>query len=352
MLSDISIEPFRGDIEGLEKMALSSWRDEYGISSFPNLYRPAFLRFLFDRLPDKRHLIAAYRGDEIVSFFANLPRRIHFEGDTYRAVLSCLLVTRKALLRHGMAQAIIAEALKLNQELNYDFALLYLETGHRSTKLIEKLAETGHAVDRVKKVYVIARILDLPRVLASEDLKGWERAALRLSGLHHLPKARAPVSLREYRPEDVDACLGLLDRHRGRARLALVWERDELAWELDYPDVSKTLVYEKEGEVRGLINFLYHEHHGKTIERWAWLNHVAFPELSGRERSAFIKAFLAYMKETGCVGVTEWTRGYYPMTPLYRARFFPYFRALNLHAWRFNPDLDLQNIRRVYEVQI
>ncbi len=33
MLSDISIEPFRGDLEGLEAMATSSYRDEYGIES-------------------------------------------------------------------------------------------------------------------------------------------------------------------------------------------------------------------------------------------------------------------------------------------------------------------------------
>ena len=352
MHSDISIEPFRGDLEGLEAMALSSWRDEYGISSFPNLYRQAFLKFLFDRVPDKRHLIAAYRGDEIVAFFANLPRQIQVGDATYRAVLSCLLVTRKALLRQGIAQSIIAAAMDLNRELDYDFALLYLETGHRSTKLIEKLAETGHPVDWVKKIYVIARILDLPRVFASEDLKRWERTAVRLLGVHRGQKVSPEVPIREYRPEDIDACLTLLDRHRKEAGLALVWEKDELAWELDFTDVSKTIVYEKDGEIGGLINFLYHEHHGKKIERWAWITHVSLQDLSGRERIAFIKAFLAWVREAGCVGVTEWTRGYYSMKPLYRARFFPYFRALNMHAWRFNPDVSLQDIRKVYEVQI
>jgi len=79
MLPSLSIEPFRGNLEELEQMAHSSWRDEYGIESFPNFYRPAFLRFLFDRIKDKDHLIAAYRGDEIVSFLANLPQRFRFD---------------------------------------------------------------------------------------------------------------------------------------------------------------------------------------------------------------------------------------------------------------------------------
>ncbi|MDH5467440.1 MAG: hypothetical protein OEY25_08480 [Candidatus Aminicenantes bacterium] len=79
MASNISLEPFRGDIEGLERMALSSWRDEYWIESYPNLYRPDFLRFLFDRIQDKTHLIVAYRGGEIVSFLDLQPGSFHSE---------------------------------------------------------------------------------------------------------------------------------------------------------------------------------------------------------------------------------------------------------------------------------
>lgn len=40
MPEGISIETFRGDYEGLERMAHASWRDEYGQASFPNFYRP------------------------------------------------------------------------------------------------------------------------------------------------------------------------------------------------------------------------------------------------------------------------------------------------------------------------
>jgi len=352
MLSDISIEPFRGDLEGLEKMAHSSWRDEYGVESFPNFYRPAFLKYLFDRIQDKRYLIAAYRGDEIVSFLANLPQRFHFQGKIYSAVYSCLMVTRKELLRRGLGKAIIDEALKLNQNLKHDFSLLTLEKGHRSTMMIKKLEETGHPVEWVKRNYVVARILDLPRVTKSEGLKRWERAAVKIIGAHRKPKANPSVSLREYRSEDLDMCLSLLNQYKDRIKLALVWERDELACELDYPGISQTLVYEKSGKVEGLINFIYHNHLGKTKERWAWINHVAYPGLSARERFGFVQAFLQYIKDADFVGAIEWIRKYYPMGAFLRARFFPYFRSVNLVSWTFNPDISLKNIPDVYEVQI
>ncbi len=352
MLSDISIDSFRGDLKGLEKMAHSSWRDEYGIESFPNFYRPAFLKYLFNRIKDGRYLIAAYRGDEIVSFLANLPQRFHFQGKTFRAVYSCLMVTRRELLRRGIGKAIVNEALKLNQSLKIDFSLLTLEKGHRSTMMIRNFEETGHPVEKVKRNYVLARILDLPSVMESEGLKKWESAAIRIIGGHRRPKVCPSVSIREYQMEDIDMCLDLLNRYKDSVELSLIWERDELACELDFPGVSQTLVYEKSGKVEGLINFIYHEHLGRTKKRWAWINHVAYPELSARERYGFIQAFLQYIKDSGCVGAVEWTRSYYPMRPLFRSRFFPYFRSVDLVSWTFNKDISLKNIPSVYEVQI
>jgi len=144
----------------------------------------------------------------------------------------------------------------------------------------------------------------------------------------------------------------LLNWYQHNVRLARVWEKGELEWELDYPGISKTLVYEKQGKVQGLINWAYHIHIGKTKERWAWLNHIAYSDLSSSERIRFINSLLCYLKNQDCVGTLEWTKKYYPMAPLYRCHFFPYFRAVNLLAWVFNPELNLQNIPDVYEAQI
>lgn len=352
MIPGITIEAFRGDLEGLEKMAHSAWRDEYGTESFPNLYRPEFLRFLFDRIGDKNHLIAAYRGDEIVSFLANLPRRYSIEGEIYRGVYTCLLVTRKELLRQGIASALIEKALELNRKVRYDLAIYALEKGHRSTQLVKKLMATGNPVHWLRRNSVIARILDLDRVAASEELKTWEKTVLRIIDAQRAPKRRESVPFREYRTEDLDRCLTLLNQYADRIRLALVWDREDLGIELVYPDVSQTLVYEKNGNVEGLINFIYHDHLGKIKERWAWINHVAYPGLTNRERRRFVEAFLCYIQDKGCLGSVEWTRKYYPLDPLYRNRFFPYFRQVNIVAWSFNKEIPLTKVPAVYEVQV
>ena len=350
----ISVETFRGDFEGLERMAHASWRDEYGDASFPNFYRPAFLRYLTDRIPvDRRDLlIGAYKGDEIVGFLANLPQKFHFQGGVRNGVYSCLLVVRREYLRRGIALDIIRTAVDLNREHGFDFSLLTLETGHRSTAMMEKLAAEGHRIERVRKSGVITRVLDLGRVDASEGLKGYEKAAIRLLGAGRPPKAAPGVVLRDYRASDLDACHALLDRYKDTTRLALAWDEPSLALELECPDVARTLVWEKDGRVQAMINFISQDQLGKTVERYAWINHVAYPDLSPSEQAAFLRAYLLRVREDGFVATVDFGKRGWPAGPFYRARFIPYPRAVNLVSWTFAPDISLAGIPIVYEIQV
>lgn len=351
----VSIEPFRGDYEGLERMAHASWRDEYGQASFPNFYRPAFLHYLFDRIPaEKRdHLLGAYKGDELVAFLANLPEKFHYQGRIYQAVYSCLLVVRREFLRQGLAVELINAAVAINERTHgLDFSLLTLETGHRSTLMMDKFIAAGQRIERIRKSGVLARVLDLDRVDAAEGLKGYEKAAIRLFGLHRPPRGTPGFVLRDYRPSDLDACQALLDRYKDTVPLALVWDRKDLAVELDYPGVAKTLVWERDGRVQALINFVRHDQLGRQNHPYAWINHVAFPDLSPAERTAFIRAYLRRVKEEGFAATVDFTRRGWPAGPFYRARFFPFPRAVNLVSWTFNPGISLARIPVVYEIQV
>src|SRR4030066_2422695 len=222
MLEGLSIGRFRGDFEGLERMAHASWRDEYGQASFPNFHRPAFPHYPFDRIPEakKDHLMAAYKGGEIVAFLANLPQRFDLRGRICGAIYSCLLVVRKEYLRKGIALDIIRAAVGLNRRYGFDFSLLTLETGHRSTLMMDKLRAEGNRIESARKSGVMARILDIDRVGASEDLKRYEKAAIRLLGAHRPPKAVPGVVMREYRAGDIEACHALFARYRDPVTLA------------------------------------------------------------------------------------------------------------------------------------
>jgi len=352
MIPGISIENFRGDAEALEKMAHTAWRDEYGVDSYPNLYRPDYLAYLLQAVDDPRLVLAAYRGDEIVGFLLNLPRRMALDGQEYRAALSCLLVTRKEFFRQGLAQALIQEGLKRNQELRYDFTLFYLETGHRSSRLFAKLQEAGLPIERVKRMHVIARVLDLPAIAASENFKRYEALALKLWGGHRVPSGRPDAQVREATAADADQILLLLNAHREKVRLARVFGREEMRRELIHPPLASTLVYEREGRIQGVLAYVIVEHVGRKKVPWAWINHVAWDELSFWERLSLVQSFLKTAHRQACAGVVEWSKGVYPNAALFAARFVPYPRQVDMMSWRFRDDLSLSSIPDVYEVQI
>ena len=351
-MQGISIEDFRGDAETLEKMAHTAWRDEYHVDSYPNLYRPDYLAYLMRGVPDRRLAMAAYRGDEIVGFLLNLPRRMAIGGKIYRAALSCLLVVRKESFRQGLAQAMIAEGLRRNQELKYDFTLFYLETGHRSSKLFAKLQSAGQPIEKVKRMHVIGRVLDLAAIRASENVKGYEVAGMKLLGAHRPPAGAPDPAVREAGPDDADQLLALLNAFQHQVRLARVFERDELKRELMAPPIARTLVYEKAGKVAGALAYVVIEHIGRKKVPWAWINHVAWDGLGFRERRGLLRSFLLRARDEGCAGVVEWSKSVYPTAALYASRFVPYPRAVNLMAWRFCDDVSLSGIEDVYEVQI
>lgn len=354
-IEGVTVETFRGDYEGLERMAQASWRDEYGMASFPNFYRPAFLHYLFDRIPgDKRDLLlGAYKDGEIVAFLANLPEKFHFQGGIRSAAYSCLLVVRKEYLRRGLAVDLVKTAVETNRTKHHlDFSLLTLETGHRSTKMMNKLKAEGHRLERVRKSGVVARVLDLERVDASEGLKGYERAAIRLLGAHRPPKPAPEVELRDYRPSDLDACQALLESYKDTVKLALAWDKADLALELDCPGVAETLVWERAGRIEAMINYIGHDQLGKTVERYAWINHVAFPGLAPAERAAFLRAYLGRIRDRGYVATVDFNKRGWPAGPFYRAGFIPYPRAVNLVSWTFDPAISLAGIPVVYEIQV
>lgn len=351
-MHDISLDNWDGDAEALEKMAHTAWRDEYEIDSYPNLYRPDYLAYLMRNLDDPRLAMAAYQDGEIVGFLLNLPRTMALDGREYRAALSCLLVVRKQAFRQGVAKALVEEGLRRNRELKLDFTLFYLETGHRSSKLFAMLQSRGRPIFQVKRMHVIGRVLDLDRIRASENVKGWEVAVMKLLRAHRPPSDGPDPAVREASPDDADQILALLNAHQGRVRLARVYEREEMVRELFSPPLARTLVYEQNGRIAGVLAFVVIDHVGRRAVPWAWINHLAWNDLWFGERRSFIRTFLRIAGEAGCAGVVEWSKNVYPTAALYAARFVPYPRSVNMMAWSFTSGLSLSHIPDVYEVQI
>lgn len=351
-MSDVSIETFRGDADALESMARAAWLDEYGADSYPNLYRPDYVAYLLRLAGTPELAIAAYQDDRPIGFVLNLPRRMVLRGEEKRAALSCSLVVSRECLRRGVAKAMIAEGLERNRRFDFDFTLFYLETGHRSSKLFAGLAAQGTPIDKLKRMHVVARVLDLDAILESEKLAGYEIAALRLAGLARPPTRVEPSEVREATPNDAPRIAELLSAQARRATLGRLFDAEEVRRELIAAPIARTLVWEESGRIEGILAWVSVDHVGRRAVPWAWLNHVCWGQLPFAARRRFLAAFAWTAHTQGAAGVIEWNKGYYPAGALYASRFFPYPRQIDFMAWRFRGDFSLAGIRDVAEIQL
>lgn len=345
-----SFEPFRGDLAELEQMALTSYMVEYGLESYINNYTPHRFDYLFGGLQQRDHLLAAYQDGKLMAFTALIPRRYQLRGQMYRGLLGCLMVTRKEAFRNGLAVGLGVKALELFQKYHYDFALAFLDSGHASSKMIAKLRQAGNQIQQVRHMPAIFRALDNEKIFAFHPLSWYERFWMKALRLDQINPKPSPSAIRPYEPRDLASCHRLLDSYRNQVTLARVFEPEELARELAYPQVAHTLVWDDHGEIRGLINWTLIDHVGKVNLPWAWLNHVYFAGLKPKEQSELVRAFLLQAKAQGAAGVLEWYRNYYPKMPLWKNRFLPVLRYMNVIAGVFNPQLNLANTPDIFEV--
>jgi GNAT superfamily N-acetyltransferase len=353
-MGEIEFRDFDGDLEALQSMAADSWMEEYGVSTWPDLYRTELARHFFADVEDPRYLIGAYDGAKLVAFVANLPRNYRLRGRVYKAALSCMLVGHKDYRRRGIALNLIKECIIRNEDIGIDFALMTLEKKHRSALLFEKHIKPQHRFECIKRMFPITRPIDFDTLAANEGLKGYERAAVRLFGAHRALKApRVDGNVRPYREGDLPAIHEMTQKASDQGCLVRIFSIESLARQLDTGGVTRTVVYERDGRVAGFANITYYDLVGsKGAQRWAWLDYLVWDRLAYKEKKALMAGVWEAGREGGCIGIMEWNKGYYRSGPLYRMRFVPYPRFLGFNAWIFNPDVSFEGMKAIFDQQI
>lgn len=345
----IEVRDFDGDLAVLADLAYGTLLDERGAGTWLDLNRPEAARLIFADVPDPRFLIGAYDGTRLVAFIANLPRTYRLNGQTYRAVVPTMLAAHRDY--RGAVVYLLAECLRRNREFGADLALFYLERGSRSWRMFEQVLRPTYRIERVKTLHARVRVVDLARVAHAQNVSGLLRTAGQLIGLQRPITAPAVTGVvRPYQDADLDAIQALLQRQADRDCLVRVFTQPALARRLHTPPMTTTLVYERSAAVRGFVNFTVHELLSRRgRQRWAWLDFLAWDGLGGSERQALLAGLWQASRAQSCIGIVEWSKGYYGPGPLWRAGFFPYPLRIEVNAWLFNPALSLRNVTGLCE---
>jgi hypothetical protein len=348
-MAEFEIRDFDGDLHALSAMARDAWREEYAGATWPDLYRPELTRHLFAGVSDPRYLVGAYQGDHLVAFVANLPRTYRLGEVACRGVYGCLLVSHRDA--PGAGAYLLLECLRRYRDLGIDLVLLGVEKKHRGWMLFERYVKRRYHIHTLRTMHTLLHGVDLPRIIDSEGLNRLQVAAIRLVGAHRpIVASSVPGTVRPYDPDDLPGVLELANRYATPHSLVRTFDRASLARRLSTPGVTATVVYRRDGAVCGFINCtIHHMVSRRSTHRWVWIDFLYWQGLRASEKQALLAGLWHAARDLDCIGLVEWSRNYYAQGALYRARFVPYPRYLELYALLLNPDLTLDGVDHVVE---
>jgi hypothetical protein len=169
-----------------------------------------------------------------------------------------------------------------------------------------------------------ARVLD-PKKAAAWNVVSWEGWLTRLSGpLLRTPRVKpGGWIIRPYAPQDLPACLEIVQKCHAKLDFAVVWTEERLARHLEGGGVGQCLVAEQDGQAAGLISFHCLPFLGRTEEIVGILDIVAIGELPRREQVRLLNAALAEMQSQQAVLALKLRIGDYPAGAFLTAGFVP-----------------------------
>lgn len=302
-------------------MAEASWRGDYARQAYLDMFEDRFWSLNF-RAPGAFGLrpIAwgVWDGDKLVGFAGGVPRRVRIAGRTLDTYLVGWLTVDATQRRRGIATMLYKGAYEELHE-RFDGAFMFLDKGHASTMMFDRLERERPTHRILARSRVALRILRDEEFWAATPLKWHERAYLWARHRTFVPRPKSP-HVRPYRAADLPGCLALT--RRIGADLTREWEEAELGHHLAATEVSRTVVLERGGVIRGFVNLIVVRQLGLRTCDVAFLETVALGTLGPEEATSLLEAALTDAQERGCVSAIEFDRRYYPSSALRDVGFF------------------------------
>jgi hypothetical protein len=250
-MAGIEIREYCGDFEDLVELSRRVWIPQYAG------------RMWFS-LPDARTLrswaqgggcLAAYHGTKTVGSIFSIPYSLRVRSSVLRTGLITGFTVDPSHRR--IALPLVERIRRLHEERGIAFGIGGFASDQRSasyrfwSRYARAFPQKYHFLFRTGHWFKILA----PSALGHAGITTWERLASRTLGhlLRLTPHASDP-HVRPCRADDLERCAQMLDKASADFDWATVWSTKQLASELEDPS-SETLVFERGGDVRGVVRY-------------------------------------------------------------------------------------------------
>lgn len=302
----IRLDTYSGDLETLAGFVTSVWQKSYGGKMvFPH-WDADFFRWQLRWHDATQQLfrIAAYDGSRLIATLLGVSYDYRLGQKTYPGVLWSWLTIDPGSRGQGLARLLDQERRRRMQLAQKSLIVSFRYLGSKHS-----LAEHPTAALKSGRSKFQRKFGTWVRVLNPAKVSGWSlssmdawlaRITAPLAGVPEVP-ARYRSQIRLMREADLPGCLALLQKQTSGDAFSQIWTLDTLKAHLLQPGPVTTVVFEEQGEVRGLICFYILPHEARTVEPVAFFDIVALEHLSGSARNAMIRGAMREMIARGAI---------------------------------------------------
>jgi len=349
----IEIRTYDGDPEELAVFCTNVWRTRYQGQMPVWLWTGPFLEWdLFSDQPGARDfLVAAYDGTRLVGAHPAKPVQFHWRGEKVFGTAGAYFSVDPEYQSQSVSLKLVLEQRRRHRERDALYDMGYLIMGAQAA-MGKDFWLRLKTMQVVSKLSVWTRMID-HRALTEFSISARDRWGSKLMGLMQgRPKPPAdPSSIRPYRDADLHDCLELSRELSQAADFGIVWDDVSLARQLAFPNVPRTLVFEREGRVRGFVNFSKQPFWGRRQILVGMIDLLCVQQLNARQTRDLLRAALVEIAEAGCHVATLLGGRGVPIGSLLRTGFIEELPADYLYvAQAMTPDAPTLKTKRVHAI--
>ncbi len=322
----LEIRTFEGTSHELSEFVSTVWQSTYRNRMPIPLWTERFFDWQITWMPTEQRVycLAAYDGSRLAGTLLGEEFSFRWFDQIVRGSQGSWLTVDPEYRGQRVAAQMVAELKRRQKERGAPFQIGYGYQG--SVFSLGPKFWKKNPVDTLTlaKLGFWVRVIE-PSAVANWELNRIEGAAARcLKWFQRQPdRWEIDATIREYRPEDLDACLPLATRLAEGTDVSLIWERSRLEHQLAGRGFPKTLVCEIDGEVRGFINYHVLDYCGRGTISVALIDLMAFGELPADRRSMLLRGALKAIQREGVQLAMALRPPSVPKRTLFSAGFLP-----------------------------
>ena len=297
-MARVEIRDYQGDFKDVAEFFHRVWSGEYGGKTWFPIPNPAFMRWRVGPESGGFNPVA-YRSGELVGSVFSFPHCLRIGETVFPVSISTGFTVDDA--HRGVALQLVQRFREEIEErgIAFGIGLVFDDPTTPSYRFWTKYAQTFPQNFRIVfKSGFWAKFLE-PHALARAGIKAWERIANRTLGplLRFTPHKYDP-HVRPYRAGDLDRCTQMLKTSTAGFDWAMAWQPEQLSAQLRNP-AYETLVFERDGQVQGMVNYHSLPMQGRELVQAAMIDLWADEGLGFAERVRLLSHLCTHLAERG-----------------------------------------------------